>query len=217
MEEACLTPSPAEAAPSARPSELVWPAPYPAAPDGLLAAPTQAFHARLLQTAAGYLAGDDTALEGFVRREFPDLREARDRAAAALALHQAVHDWLPRTGPPQAEAKVRTAVRSAVARAAAVEQHWQRRLLAAYLPTDLGDAPLRCVEARLDVGRAVAAAALPPGERALVLALAESGAGWDAVRRRVSADLTASDEAFLRWQRAARQRWQRRLVGLRQD
>jgi len=152
--------------------------------DRVLPVESQAFHPRRLQTASRYLEGDAGTLDQFVRSEFPDLHDPRDRDAAALALHQAVHEWLPRTTAGRVEAQDRAAVQQAVGGAAAVEHSWQGRVLTGFMPADAGsDAALQQVEDRLDVERLLRQAALPADERALLLTLAWSEGGWASVRR----------------------------------
>ena len=80
---------------------------------------------------------------------------------------------------------------------------------------DTAPGALRQVESCLNMARAIHDAALPAAQQALLQDLADSADGWAAVRRRLPPDLTADNEAFFRWQRAARQRWQRRLRSLR--
>jgi len=181
-------------------------------PDLLLeTAPPPDFHAELLQAGARYLVGDEGALDGFLRRHFHGLLDRRDRAAATLALHHAVCAWLPHTSAAEGETRVRAAVHQAIARARAVEQHWQAGLVAR-LPSgaDEGD-PFAQAEARVEVDRVIACLASAE-DRALLRTLAAADDGWSSVRRQLPPDLRSTDETFFRWQRAARQRLQRRLT-----
>lgn len=172
----------------------------------------------LLRAGARHLAGEDAALAAFVRQHFPHLVDRRDRAAAVLALEHAVCGWLPGAEGPEAEVRVRNAVEAAVRRAERLEAHWQAKALLSFLPPMDPGADLEQAEGRIEAERLIARAAVTPGERALLRRLAADDGGWSAVRRDLPPDLRVTDEAFYRWQRAARQRWQRalaRLVGPR--
>ena len=168
----------------------------------------------LLEAAARDLSAEDGALEAFARRHFPDLAGPRDRAAALLCLGHAARRWLPAVPEPQAEALVRGSVDAAVDRAARLEEHWQARVLAGLLPCGDGVGGFEQVEGRLEAERLIARAGVAPEERALLRALAAEGGGWSAVRSQLPTELRATDEAFYRWQRAARQRWQRAFAHL---